>query len=73
MSDQHNSHDHTYDQARQAFSELDLEGRVTFLIKESVNTFVYAFEEVAQGFARECGTIFRPPGSARKAADPKDD
>lgn len=73
MTDQHEEFSSKYDQAREAFNDLDLEGRVAFLVKESVNTFVHAFETFAETVSRDCASVFGAEAAKDDSADPAAD
>ena len=47
-----------YDQAREAFNDLNLEERLTFMVKEFVNTVGDAVEKVVDVVQRECSMAF---------------
>ncbi len=69
MEDQDKSQGNTYDQARQAFNDLDMNDRVAFLVKESVNTIARALEMAAETIEHDCATIF---GAGKSKADNAD-
>ena len=60
-----------YEQARQAFNELDWENKLTFLLTESFSTMIGVLESVATTIQKDCSTIF---GAEKEASseEPED-
>ena len=58
MADNEGSGNNSYDQARQAFNELNLEDRLFFIVRETVNTAAQALECAFDSLRKEFDATF---------------
>ena len=72
MTDQQKSETSSrYDQAREAFSDLGIEDRILFLVRESASTVMLAAQAVVETMQTECENIFGAEKNSSERAEPQ--
>ena len=71
MTDQQDPSHEQYNQVRDAFSDLKIEDKTVFLIKETVNTIVQGVEEAARSIIEEFDSMFGGEPAEEAASEEK--